>query len=844
MNSGQASFSIGAAAVAVFILARAASAQCAPSWLEGTAGHDIAGRPYALCVFDPDHEGNARPQLFVGGSFGAVGGYNAFDLVGWNGEQWYPVPGDPGGGPVRTLAALDPDGDGPIRTSLFVARSSSIQLWQEGSLWRSIGAVGGLVLAFTQFDPDGTGPMPSSVVAGGNFTSVGGVSATDLAAWDGAQWRAIAPGFSPVTSFIRAVTVFDADGDGPMGPMLVVGGVFSAVGGTAADSIAAWDGSSWSALGDGLASGVMALAVHDFDGPGGQPARLVAATDQASEVPSGARIMAWDGASWSIVGDYSGVANALLSIERPGGPGLVAVNLEAREWDGAAWQPPFPAPGAGSFSGFGGSVFIDPDADGPEPERVVFATWRTTLGFPNDITTGTIRTFEPVGTAPPFTTQLTRGPRRLQEFDEDGPGPGAPALFAGDAVISPAPTDNGMMFWDGVKWRARALFSWAGTPVPGRPNPRSIAAFDLDGHGPGLGGLAFGGEFGYVGWDGVVLQTGTNAALLGGELIALGPPPIASTVLLAAGKVPWLDAPALFAVRGNSLHAWDGSAWTQLAVAVPLDGSYLLRTLVVADPDGDGPLDGDLILAGQFTSIGGQAINSIARFDGTAWRPIGTGFSGAVESVCMHDFDGDGPQPARLVAGGSFVSTGDFVVLSSQVAVWNGSVWSGLGSRLVGRDLTVYDVMSFDADGSGGQPAQLLAAGSFAAVGSADVRNLARWDGVQWREFAGGANGTVFEMGSYDPDGPGSRPAELHASGEFTGVGGVPARFWSRWSCAPCAEDVSRDGRVGLDDLAALIRSWDVRRPYVPAHVDVDRDGTVGLSDVGAIIGQWGSVCP
>src|SRR6185503_18691424 len=60
-------------------------------------------------------------------------------------------------------------------------------------------------------------------------------------------------------------TVFD-DGSGPA---LYAGGAFTTAGGVSARHVARWDGSSWTPLGSGTSSTVLALAVHD---DGGGPA--------------------------------------------------------------------------------------------------------------------------------------------------------------------------------------------------------------------------------------------------------------------------------------------------------------------------------------------------------------------------------------------------------------------------------------------------------------------------------------------------------------------------------------------------------------------------------------------
>ena len=57
--------------------------------------------------------------------------------------------------------------------------------------------------------------------------------------------------------------------------------------------------------------------------------------------------------------------------------------------------------------------------------------------------------------------------------------------------------------------------------------------------------------------------------------------------------------------------------------------------------------DGTLVVAGQFGSIGGVAVDNIARWDGTAWSAYGSGTNGRVQSLTQLP-NGD------LLVGGSF----------------------------------------------------------------------------------------------------------------------------------------------------------------------------------------------
>jgi hypothetical protein len=110
--------------------------------------------------------------------------------------------------------------------------------------------------ALVVFD-DGSGP---AIYAGGDFTTAGGSAANRIARWDGTSWNALGSGMN---NYVSALAVFD-DGSGPA---LYAGGYFTTAGGGTANRIARWDGTSWSALGSGMDNNVSALSVFD-DGDG------------------------------------------------------------------------------------------------------------------------------------------------------------------------------------------------------------------------------------------------------------------------------------------------------------------------------------------------------------------------------------------------------------------------------------------------------------------------------------------------------------------------------------------------------------------------------------------------
>jgi hypothetical protein len=178
----------------------------------------------------------------------------------------------------------------------------------------------------------------SLLVAGGYFQHAGPVAASCVAAWDGSAWYALGSGLRrddcPGTrcdAWAAALTDFQG--------ALIAGGCFTEAGGVPAANIARWDGSSWSALGEGLDGTVLALAVHDEQlYAGGEFTR----TGADSIVRY---VAAWYGSHWQALGSgVSAPVRALCSTATglvAGGDFMVAgsdtVHYVAR-WTGSGWE--------------------------------------------------------------------------------------------------------------------------------------------------------------------------------------------------------------------------------------------------------------------------------------------------------------------------------------------------------------------------------------------------------------------------------------------------------------------------------------------------------------------------
>jgi len=100
----------------------------------------------------------------------------------------------------------------------------------------------------------------------------------------------------------------------------------------------------------------------------------------------------------------------------------------------------------------------------------------------------------------------------------------------------------------------------------------------------------------------------------------------------------------------------------------------------------------ELYIAGCFTSVNGVAATYIAKFNGSSWTPVGNGlwhtgntstiYSG-VKCLAIHN--------GELYAGGSFNLSGSTTL--SNIAKWNGTAWVGVGS---GFTSSVFSLCSFN----------------------------------------------------------------------------------------------------------------------------------------------------
>ncbi len=595
--------------------------------------------------------------LYAGGIFTATGGIPATYVAKWNESgSWSAL----GTGTNSYVDALAVDGSGNLYAGGFFTTAGGMTVnriakWN-GSSWSALG--NGLNNTVFALEVDGSG----NLYAGGDFTQIcgnaacnsGNTAANRIAKWNGSSWSALGSG---VDSTVYALTV--------NGSNLYAAGWFITAGGTTVNNVAMWNGSSWSALGYGLDSGVFGLAV---DGSGnlyaGGAFTLKCSNAACSSGTAANHVAKWNGSSWSGIGSASMNGDVyMLKIDGSG-------NLFAGG-DFSYSNVHYIAKYNGTWSNLGSGMNWD------------------VLGLALD---------------------------------------GAGNLYAGGYFATAGGRSvNYVAKWNGSAWSELGY---------GMNSVVDAVAVD------GSGNMYAGGTFTKAG--------ATNANLIakwnGSGWSALGSGMDGSVKALTVDADGNLYAGGYFVSADgttvNYVAKWNGNSWSSLGGG--MNGGVLA---LLAHSNGY------LYAGGLFTNAGGTSVNHIAMWNGSSWFPIGNGVNGTVNALAI----GGG----TLYAGGEFTqlcgnaacNTGQ--VIANHVARWNGS-WSPMGYGVNDK------IFALAGDIYG----NMFAGGWFTQVcgnaacngGNTTMNHIAKWGLTDWSSLGSGTNGSV---GALAMDGSGN----LYAGG-------------------------------------------------------------------------------
>lgn len=591
-----------------------------------TLGTGTSSAVRALAVL-PDN------RLVVGGNFSSAGGVGVNSIAAWNGTQWSPIgPGSPGPTGIRTAGhgagfvnalTVLPNGHLIVGGQFAWAGSvstSGIALWN-GSGWFSIGSNAGVAGVTYPMVNALTVSASGQLFAGGQFTSIGGVDANNIARWNGSSWSPVGSGAESAVDALITLS----------GETVIAGGRFSSAGGVPAQRIARWDGTSWHAL-NGAAFGWIRCLVNTPKGG------FAAGGSQIAGVKS---LALWDGTTWSF--DLSSVWASLSSlVVLPNGDIFAAGSFESIAGVGARnivrqrngqW-------GALS-SGMNGPVRTLASL----PDGDVLAGGMFT--FVDGVPTGHIARWDGAHWHA-FGSGIPGGESTY--VDAILPLPNGDVIAAGEFSVLGETVARGIARWDGHSWSA------IGDPVLSRgfalavlPNGDIVVG---GGYGNGASSLqkwngSIWSDLGTGVWSAPnapdSAQVRALAVLPNGDLIAGG-------WFQTAGGVP-----------ARNIARWDGATWHPFGNGVE---GHVFAILPLSN--------GDIVIGGMIGQPGNPALYGVARWNGSVWSAMGDGIDGnSVDSLALLPNN-------DIIAVGDFLRSGTTPI--KNIARWDGTRWLAVGT--------------------------------------------------------------------------------------------------------------------------------------------------------------------
>lgn len=716
-----------------------AAAQCA-EWSPEFSSPGTDGVVHAKAFV----QAGGSEQLLLGGDFAYVGATAVDKLALYDGTTWSAVaPGVPGD--VLAVAQYD-DGSG---LKIYAGGNGFLSSW-DGFAWNTMN-VNGQVFALHVHD-DGQG---GALYAGGDFNSIAGTTLRDIGRYDG-SWDDLSSG----SSNSGWVLAFETHDDGS-GPALYVGGRFDEMGGVPANRLARWDGTTFTEVGGGVDGqpGRRVRALRSFT-PTGGPAELhVGGNFMGAGGSSTSNWVAWRQGAWADIGGAGQVETFALR-ETLAGPTICAArNAHVDCYDGISLS----------------SLPLEVPSD-----STVLAAYGANL--PQELFVGTSQQNESWS----WLSQWD-GSRWSPVFEGPGQGLGLPSypraltthdFGQGERLIA----INSYGFFGAQQMLQYDGSSWETVDVP-------YFNYHIFGGALSFGGdLHVAGEIQLVGFsvkrlNGAVWEELGNPTARGGVRITG-----LATHDMGAGEelyVSYSGADDLDGPGTKGLARFDGTDWVSVGggVTMGIPGAFNQSvTRMISWNDGTGP---GLYAAGRFSEVGGVAANSIARWDGNSWSPLGSGVSSStlgpnvyVSGLAVFDT----PTGQQLIAIGGFDMAGGQP--TNGIAAWDGNSWSPLGTGLTQQGAPANGglVFAHDPDGFGDR---IYVGGNFDEAGGVAAEDFAVWDGSSWSVPVVPPNsplfGLVSDFASYD-DGTGRA---LFIGGYFDNFAGVPAQGLAKFS-DPC----------------------------------------------------------
>jgi len=288
----------------------------------GGLGHIGTGEAVKALLYD-----SVSNKLIAEGTFTIMD--DSIDCGGnalWDNDEWttlQPFVGPPTG----TSLAI-------FQNKLFAGGNGGVGYYYN-STWQTGGSTNGYIYCMCVYH--------NKLYVGGDFTNVDGTPSNFIACYDGSSWSAVGGGIlcTQFPGSIKAMCVWN--------DKLIVGGSFDLAGSLNVRSVAAWNDTTWSTVGNGVTytsptniASVYALCIHDSDLiVGGKISHANLGTVPVNN------ICGWNGINWFELGmGVSSDIHCLLSWDSSlyvgGGfasAGGVAGTSWIAKWKNIQWYP-------------------------------------------------------------------------------------------------------------------------------------------------------------------------------------------------------------------------------------------------------------------------------------------------------------------------------------------------------------------------------------------------------------------------------------------------------------------------------------------------------------------------
>ena len=496
------------------------------------------------------------------------------------------------------------------------------------------------------------------LILGGNLYDVG--EPNSVLAWDGSAFESI----GTHNATVHDVQVFDGQ--------LVATGRFTEIGGVSADYVAAYDGSTWQSMGDGLPGRGQYLAASSEE-------LVVSGSFAQTATPNDPSLRRWNGSQWVVLTEHA--TSTMFSVFSAGDDVYVAAQYtdpmsgelsRLTRYDGAGFEPQIPSGGLGIR---GGVRLIRPYGDDLLAVGEFTAAGRTQAYHLARFDGTQWHSLDPdrtlsevskVADIIEFQGELYAGIGRGALGSESETAPvmrlqGASWVPIDYALLTDTiPHVTELFVYDNELYIAGGhfrlgsvelgnLIKWDGSTISSVP--LQDEDFQITAMAEYEGDLVIGGMFEdrevytwVYRWNGSEFETmGESLRDTRSQVHDLV---VFNNSLYAAGFFT-----SNYDTLMYNIARWDGAHW----VRVTGRPNGTVKDLHVHD--------GCLYAAGSFTSIGSVEAPGVAWCSGEAWHSLGSGLSPAVAN-CLITWDG------QLAVAGDFHMAGD--ALSGSIAMWSG----------------------------------------------------------------------------------------------------------------------------------------------------------------------------